>query len=613
MDAPTSSATAPAPTALDDDVLLKHAQEVFTSAVNWRDEEVRERWLKSNDLYNCKFPARTAKTSDVLTGQSRLFIPKTYSHVQRILVDVLDALFGDGAEIVNVTNWKTLPAEVRAIVKALLNYRISGHSIDLYQELYEAALDALRNKVGIWKVYPMNVIDTTTGAAQFEPVIECLPYEDVFFHPRATWKDYWKRPVVHRFRLPLDEARRRGYRNLEDAQTDLPETDEIKQQRAQDQGSPFRDPVFTIEGQRDLICYEIWTRLDLDGDGLLESCSYVLCGDPGSPRRVIRDVQLNTLPYGQGRGPIVVGQTLPESHQMYGKDLPEITEGLQKETNALRNQDREAVALSLRNHLLVSRHAGIDLPSLLNRRIGGVTMGDEISENSIREVKSSPPPPQSIQQQARTDQDYYETTSVPPNLMGAPSSPDETATAVTRHEFNANKKIAHMIRNLAQTLVLPSMRMLLQLEQEYESDEFIALVTGRVLGMQFANDSIPPRNVIQGEFELTVELGVNKQQQLNRLLLLSDRANVANQTTMALVQAGVVHPMEAKFVSQQAIWERLLPLVGERNPEDFQIDALPPMMPMLPPKGVASQTGAPANQGSPVAPTEAGAGNPHGF
>ena len=588
---------------LTDEQLIKRAQTQFTQSKNWQDEKVKDRWKRSNDAYDSIFPADQKAQSDVLQSQGRLFIPKTYSHTQRILTDILDTYFHDKEEILDITNWKTIPSETRSIVKSLLNYRLNGHPINFYQEAYEACLDTLKNKVGIMKVYPkIRNEKVSDGEGNFNnfffynPQIECIPYEDVFFSPQATWKDYWRYPQTHRMLKSLDYLKRRGYKNLVDIQTisDLTVGDEIKEQRAQDQGSPFiSQEEFKVNSLSSILIYEHWDFLDIDGDGFLESCSYITAGDAGGPKILIRDVEINTLPYkiegeDYNSSPIVVGQALPEAHKMYGKDLPEITDGLQRETNALRNQEREAVALSLRKPTLVQKESGLDLVALVNRQIGDVVMGDDISPSAVREMDISGPNMASANAQQRTDHDFMEVTSISPSRLGAEASKRMTATEDVNLQQNANKKIAGMIRNLEHTLFIPVFRKLLRLEQEYCSDDFVALVTGRTLGWQFAQDGFPAKLFIQGDFELTINTNMNKQQQLQRIFTAIDKANQANQSTFQLVQGGVVDPKSVYFISTMKLYERALPILGEKNIDEYKVGALrPPAEGDAP--GVASQ------------------------
>lgn len=597
---------------LDQEFLKSHGDAVFQNSKSAR-TTVEQTWYQSMLDYDSKFSNREKNKSDVLLGQSRLFIPKTYNTVQRILTDVLDAIFFDEDEIVAVKSDSGRPSQESDTVKCLLNYRLNGHPIDFYQEAYESVLDALRNKVGIFKVYPklrvlpfekkrnvknddgveVEVIDTEERVVDFEPRLECVPPEDLFLSPEATWKDYWKFPMVHRIAKTRDELKRGGFKNVDFV-------GQASRGSASEQLKFARDPdtgIFTgtnnVKAQEQVFDYEIWTFLDLEGDGELKSVVYHMLGGANGPEVIGKDPVENTLPYKfskfeHNRPPFVIGLAFPESHKMYGKDLPEITQSLQKETNILRNQDREAAALAIRKPLLVNRDAGLDMQALVNRKIGGHVMGDDIGNDAVRELQTSNPIVNTAAISARIDQDYFEATSITPNQLGV-STRDETATAVTTNQGNANKKINNVIRNLKNSLFLVSFRYLLRLEQAYESDAFIQMVTGKVLGWKFPNDGIPAWNRIQGEFDLSVEMGLNKQAQLNKYLLIMDRMNQTNGVLMQMMQAGVVNPQTAKFLNPMWAFRKAMYVLKHKDIAEMELEAVPPPPQPSEQKGLASQ------------------------
>jgi hypothetical protein len=316
-----------------------------------------------------------------------------------------------------------------------------------------------------------------------------------------------------------------------------------------------------------------------------------MLGDESGPIVIGRGWERNELPFKFGefddnRSPIIIGFAYPESHKFYGKSYPGITRDLQKEYNAEINQHREAVARKLRPTTYINRDANVDLMSLVNRRIGGYVQGDGPAGNSITELPTMDPTVVSLRALSRIDQDYAE-NGLPPNLLGTPTT-ESTATGQTQQLSNANKKIAFVVRNLAFTAFLPAFRYLLRLEQLYVSDEFVNKVTGRVLGFVVGDDGFPPRESIQGDFDLKINLGINKQAQLNKLLLIQDRINQTNAMTAQLVQFGVVDPSQVQFLNPSMIFDRLLPLLGERNADELKIQATPPPQQQNVP-GVASQ------------------------
>jgi hypothetical protein len=598
---------------LDDAFLSSHGSDRFQVSNTWRQTEIEQQWVDSSRQYDSQFKiTKDKEKSDVLVGKDKLFIPKTYTHTQRILVDLLEAFFSDPEEIISVGSWKGVPADHKRMVKMLLNYRLNSNPIDFFMEAYEVCLDALKNKVGIMKIFPKFSGEGTKG---YSPQMLAIPYEDVFFDQSATWKDYHQKTIIHRMKLPLDHLKRKKYKNLDqfDAMNDDVGTDEVKDQRREDQGDPFSQKS-EVDAANNVFVYDIMTHLDVNGDGLLESCNYLMGGGQVGPEFVIRGVEENELPYKKdgedyNRPSIVVGQAFPEPHKMYGKDLPGITEGLQREANSTRNQRREAVALGLRPPTLVMRGSGVDLMSLVNRRIGGVVMGNDVSPTSVREMDVRDATAGSYRESAINDQDFMEATSVPPNLLGASSPGEQSATESVQQDQNANKKIALIIKCLAHTVFLPSFKMLLRLEQTYESDKVLDMVAGRIIGAELGirnteTGKISPikkkKAIIEGEFDLKVNLGVNKQVQLNKWFLLIDRGNQTNASITNMVQLGVISPQSAKFIDVAEMYDKVLQIMGEKDFEEFKIQAQqpPPQEGGATAPGQASQPALPG--GSPI-------------
>lgn len=600
---------------IDDTFLLSQGSSLYQQMKSTR-YWVEERREKDLDLYEGKFSAQERQYSEFL-GANRLFINKTYTYTQRILIDVLDTIYFDPDEIVNITSDKDVPWYQKEAVKALINYRLNCHPIDFYKELYDSGLDAIRNMVCVMKVYPKlktrkiprivevridgdpesylveHPTEKDEGIESYSPSMETLPPEDVFFSERATWKDYWKYPIVHRYTRSRDELRRMGYKNVDALSGSEEKTlgDITKMKRFEDQ-SPF-SPLRSIPQQDQIVVYETWDFLPGD-DGLLESGSYILLGDQSGPLVVGRGWEVNELPYKfdefeYNRAPFVLGVAYPESHKLEGKSFPWITEALQKETNAQRNQEREAVARALRPQTYINRDANVDLMALVNKRIGSYVQGDLPAGEAIQELPTMNPMAITSSHQARTDNDYYE-AGIPPNLVGS-SQGDDTATEATQRLSNATKKVAFVIKNLAYSCYVPAFKMLLRLDQTYASDEFVQMVTGKMLGWRNSNDGFPSREMIQGDFDFKLSLGVGKQAQINKLLLVSDRMNQANQVLSQLVQLGVADPSQVQFANPMKVFDYILSLTGNKDVSEWKFPAKQPPPQQGQTKGIPSVAG----------------------
>ena len=609
---------------VDEKFLTSYGTQIFGTTKNARElGGVDERWVKSNDLYDAFFAPDERKVSQLL-GVARVVIPKTYAQVQRILEDVLETFFFDFEEIcsVNTRNKKTLSVALDT-VKTLVNYRLNGNPINFYQEVYEACLDAIKNKVGIFKIYPDIKSEKKPKAdkkdpqkeaeeviTNFSPKCDCLPYEDVYFHADSTWKDYWKRLIVHRKKESRDYCRRRNFLNLDKIQAAGDATgtgDQVKQQRARSRQSPFQSDSQTIKAAQGIYLYEFWDYMP-GKDGFLESGSFIMGGDASGPKVLFRKWEPNKLPLkfpGEDfvRPPILVGSAFPEAHMMYGKDFPQATEGLQKETNISRNQEREAVARWLRAPILVDRNANVDVMGLMIRRIGGVVQGDNVSGEAVRELMQQSPIPVTQPSGQRIDADYAEISSITPGQLGVPVAGDQSATEFAGLNRNANKKINMVVRNLAVTLIIPALKYILRLEQAYENDAFIELVTGQRLGWTWKKDKkgeyigTPPSLVIQGEFELFVNLGVNKQTQISQYRMIAELGNQSNIALTQAVSLGILPPAGIKFFNPVWAFEKMAPLLGQRNTDEMFIAANPKYAPPTPGGNVPRGTPSPAAVG----------------
>jgi len=595
-------------------------------------------WAKDNDAYDAKFDKKEMAHSEFL-GVPRLFIPKTYAQTQRMMEEVLEQLFFDVEEFASIRSFKNVPRETLDIVKALLNYRLNDHPIQSYQEVYEFIQDAIKNKVGIFKVYPRFKVQKKPGrkfivdenanevpapmdgdmeeAIQFfSPIVECVPYEDIFVHFEATWKDYWKTPIVHRVKRSRDYCKKRGYKNVDNVQWagTFPGTDLIKMQRSLNQGSPFAGAPEDIEDLQYIWVYEVWD-LQPGKYGYLESGSFVLGGSADRPMAMLRGWVKNELPYQFDptetvRPPFVIGTSFPEAHTMYGKSFPGITRDLQKETNARINQEREAVARALRPPTLVNRNSNVDLQALMIRKIGGIVQANDTSMDSIREMQVANPVGISLPAQQRIDQLYTEISSIGPDQVGADSTManDESATSSSTKSTNASKKMNMVIRNLTQTGIIPMLRFVLRLEQEYESDLFIEQVTGRMLGWKFEKDEkgnhlgARPSVVIQGDFDLQVSVGMNKQSQLAQLKTITELGSQANGQTTQALQIGAIKAQDAKFFNPVWSFKLMAKLLGQKNSDEMFMPAMQPP----PPQQGQQQQGRPSPPGvsGPMTPAQ---------
>jgi hypothetical protein len=604
----TTGTPPPVNPAKDPDALLARGKDLFPSMKSGR-QLVEQRWIQDNDYYDSKFSTDDPSQSEVL-GKSRIFVPKTRSRVQLLLAEVLDTLLFDPEEICDVQEWGDIPQEVRQLVKSRLNWRLNGNPIDFWQEAYEAAEDGLVRRCAIMKVYPRLKLDRNSRTEfrdacapdgsrvlAYEPQIETLRYEDAFFHKNATWKDYWRYPMVHRVERTRDYLRRYGYKNVDlvvPQGTGQEGSDQVKAQRGLTTGSPFAAQAAQIPKEDKIYVYEFWDFLDL-GKGYLQSCYYSLLGNADGPQALGRDVAANTLPFKfsefeEPRAPIVFGVVYPRAHELYGSSFPGDHRQLQQEVNYFRHQEREAVALAVRRPLLVQREAAIDTSALLNRRSSSVVMGDEIGEDAIRELQTGTGAFMGNVYGVRTEQDFSESSSLAPSSLGVQDrGRDVTATEVSDVRTNAGKRVKMAIRCLARTCFVPAFRMLLRLEQAYVPNAELKKAYKRHLGKELEeDDDAKARDTFPSDVGLRVDVANNKGSQFQQWKLLLDAAVQSNMALANIVQLQVANPAEVKFQDPSFYLRQLLRALGHHNTEETEIQAQPPANPGATGRGMAS-------------------------
>jgi hypothetical protein len=114
------------------------------------------------------------------------------------------------------------------------------------------------------------------------------------------------------------------------------------------------------------------------------------------------------------------------------------------------------------------------------------------------------------------------------------------------------------------------------------------MVTGKILGWRNSNDGFPSREMIQGDFDFKLSLGVGKQAQTNKLLLIADRMNQTNQVLSQLVQLGVADPTQVQFGDPTKVLDYIMQVNGNKDVGEFKFPAKAPPPPQGEVKGIPS-------------------------
>jgi len=514
---------------LDDDILLKNVDRDWQASENYIGSSVQTSWDESLKHWQGKH------LKSPRAGRSKLFLRKPRNQAERIKAGLLDAFFSSH-DYVSIEPARGMNVEVDVlsakIRQAYLNYRLSGKPIPWYQLIYSAIddlavfnlcvlnidwvrqIEKISYKVSTPVLNPMTqspMMDEMGGplmseeekiftlVIRDEPEIRLIPPERSHIDPRVDWiNPYNGQYIIHDDFVTFQDLKIEGRTDplidleaVNDAQNASRYTNAIEQQRKGQSTTDFHD-----DDRRVLRIWKYW---------------YKVMGKwwiawTNENRMVIRKPEPN--PNKHGLPPYVFGFYVPESHLFYSDSILAINRDYYIAMNAVRNQRFDNVALILNKHLLVDRNANLDLASLINRRPGGVTEGDGNPStwahwDEIPDMSSS-----AYNEEILLDRESQEASGVTDLTQGITPEKQELATQSVLRTQQSNKKESVGVKTVAETLIIPAIRMFLQLADQYENDQTVMQIVGASLGLQMGDDEVPNLFQIQGQHDIKVYAGL---------------------------------------------------------------------------------------------------------
>lgn len=291
-------------------------------------------------------------------------------------------------------------------------------------------------------------------------------------------------------------------------------------------------------------------------------------------------------PYGE-RFPVVVGTCLTEPHKIIGEGFPEPLSSPQESFNYFLNMRKDNLAVAMTGHTFVSRYGGVDLQSLTNRRVSGITLMDDVNAVKHEQV---PDVTGSSYDEAGVDAMMMdEMSGITPGKMGMEQSDKATVAQINFTESNA--KVDLYIAIVGETFMRDWTSMLAYLIAKFETDEKV---------FKIANDKLRqemPRNQdfiydIDIDADCIIHVGAGTSgtdMEIKQILLAMDRSMMANQATGALLKMGVLNPKDALFINTAQFMKTLLPKIRQKDLKAYFIQAQPPTEPEIAGAGGASQ------------------------
>lgn len=154
-------------------------------------------------------------------------------------------------------------------------------------------------------------------------------------------------------------------------------------------------------------------------------------------------------------------------HEFYGMGIMEVSEDLQLELNAERNQRIDYRSYSMRRMFSVNGNANIN-PAELVWRQGGVVHRDDVNDVVLLDANDSGVGA-SFSEEGTTKQDMRDATGAQEVVIGTSGS-SQTATETMTKDNNASLRFKLIISSVEKTLLVSISRKMVQMNQQFIGD-----------------------------------------------------------------------------------------------------------------------------------------------
>lgn len=521
---------------------LARAQSAYRSSTTYMDTNYRKAFDDSIRAFNSQHPSDSKYSQPAYEKRSRLYRPKTRSVIRKNEAAAAAAFFSNMDVLTVEALDMSSKAQVASasVMKQLVEYRLDK-SIPWFLLVLGGFQDAQTVGVAIchnyWSYTPGedtpdeptadNVVKLPSAKKKpkprrDKPCMDLVPIENFRFDPSASWTDpIGTSPyIIHLMPMYAQDVHERmeagEWFPIPDAQilaasSGMP--DSTRGARNKDAEDPYALDV------KDIDAYQIvWVQRHIHKDGERGDVEFYTVGDT---LMLCDPVPLEQVVF-HGERPYVCGCCIIETHKPIPSSLPMIGKGLQDEANEVVNQSLDNVKFVLNKKWFVKRGKEADVAGLVRNVPGGVVMLDD-PVNDVREISWPDVTGSSFETQNRINLDMDELLGNfnPAGLMaqGGQNSPARNMAMLGQSQGTL---VEYLIRTYVVTFVIPCLRQLILLEQEYETDRVVmALAASRAqLFQRFGLDEITDE-LLDQELTLKVNVGMgatDPAQKLQKLL-----------------------------------------------------------------------------------------------
>lgn len=543
---------------------LSLAREAYSSSTTYVDANYRQKWEDAIRAFNNQHPLTSKYTSSAFAKRSNIFRPKTRSIIRKNEAAGAAAFFSnvDVVSVEAVTQSNPKQVASAAIMKELLGYRLNASKkaggIPWFQFVMGGLQDAQTTGTVAAHVTWRYASKTKTFQAttnedgeqtlpdQTEeiptvdrPECNLVPIENIRIDPSAAWDDPVDSSPYIIHLMPMYAGDVKARMRERDPKTGAPKwkkqddaiirsatslsMDSTRVARQKGREDPMENTARRISD------YEIvWVQRHIHRrDG--EDWDFYTLGDVA----LLTDpVKLSETEL-HGARPYVLGCAILETHKVMPSGIPELVGPLQSEANEVVNQRLDNVKLVLNKRWIVKRGRNVDTSSLIRNVPGGITMADNPAED-IQKVEWQDVTASSYQEQDRINVDMDELAgNFSAGSVQTNRKLNETVGGMRMISSSSSALVEYLLRTYVETFIEPVLRLLVKLEQKYETDQVILSIAAdkAQLMQKFGIDKVTD-DLLQHELTVKVNVGMGATDPITKQQKLSQAIGMYSQIAM---------------------------------------------------------------------------------
>ena len=340
------------------------------------------------------------------------------------------------------------------------------------------------------------------------------------------------------------------YANIEEIKTEDFRQSKIESPIEQVIGDKYNDLTFNQEDKArlEVVIYECYTKMDINGDGILEDMIITICGDT-----IIR-IEQNYM----GRHPFFTISPTKDPHRIWVKrSYAELIGELQDLKVALTRQIMQNVALNNDPKMLLAEDA-INIDDYIQgRKVIRMKSGHSLNEVAMP-MPVHPLSPQTFQFLEYIEGQKENRTGITRYNQGLDAnSLNKTATGISAILGQSSQRLELIARMFAETGIYELFRFMVSLNQKFIDQNTVIRLTNKSL-------KINPED-LTGNFDLVVNAGIS--------IATKESTIMATQTLLtALMQANAGGYMVSTPENIYNLFKKWIESIGFKNYGDYITD-----------------------------------------